>query len=779
MATPNIVPRADSEGGLGTSSKYWASAYIDNVYVSKVGRDADNLIDFSADNQISIRVNAANELKLNATSLFPITSDGTSLGQAANQWSDLFLASGAVINFDNGNVTLTHSSNALTLADNDVMKFGTGGDLFVYHSGTHSYLSNYTGNLNIDQEVDDGDLQLRCDDGSGGITAYLTLDGGEGHTIVYKEMQFQNNVIARFGTSNAGQIYHSGSVFQIDNIIGNMSINNFADDGDIIFSSDDGSGGVTEYFKLDGTNVRTLFKQSLNLEDNVQLQIGNSQDLKIYHNTSHSFIEQQGTGSLHIRNIVDDGDVVFQSDDGSGGVATYFYLDGSSATHDGSATTALYTNWPDKSRITVGTSHDLQIYHDGSTTMFQNQTGDLKFRNFADDKDIIFETDDGSGSFTTYFKLDGSVAKTIFSMPIEVGANGAGHDVKFFLNASGRYIMVDEDDNSLIFTDNANAKFGNGGDLQLSHDGTDSRIDNMVGHLKIRNYSDDSDIYFESDNGSGGVTEYFRLDGGATRTIFSQDASFGDDTKIIIGASSDLQIFHEAGGTSKVENYVGNLVFQQRADDADIVFQCDDGSGGLAEYFRIDGSQTITTFSKNARVLDDVFLQVGSSADLYLVHSSGDSSIVNGVGDLYIKNGADDKDIIFQCDNGSGGLETYFKLDGSANAGGLPVTVFPDNSLLWIGTDGGGMRFHATGSASEIQNHVGNLTIVNNTDDGDIFFKSDAGDGTTTSYIQLDGSEVSTKILTQKVMIPNLPTSDPSNAGQLWNDSGTLKISAG
>jgi len=28
MATPNIVPRADSEGGIGTSSKYWASAYI-------------------------------------------------------------------------------------------------------------------------------------------------------------------------------------------------------------------------------------------------------------------------------------------------------------------------------------------------------------------------------------------------------------------------------------------------------------------------------------------------------------------------------------------------------------------------------------------------------------------------------------------------------------------------------------------------------------------------------------------------------------------------------
>ena len=29
------------------------------------------------------------------------------------------------------------------------------------------------------------------------------------------------------------------------------------------------------------------------------------------------------------------------------------------------------------------------------------------------------------------------------------------------------------------------------------------------------------------------------------------------------------------------------------------------------------------------------------------------------------------------------------------------------------------------------------------------------------------------------VMMSSLPTSDPNNAGQLWNDSGTLKISAG
>ena len=29
------------------------------------------------------------------------------------------------------------------------------------------------------------------------------------------------------------------------------------------------------------------------------------------------------------------------------------------------------------------------------------------------------------------------------------------------------------------------------------------------------------------------------------------------------------------------------------------------------------------------------------------------------------------------------------------------------------------------------------------------------------------------------MVMNNLPTSDPSSAGQIWNDSGTLKISAG
>lgn len=46
----------------------------------------------------------------------PTTNDSTALGTTALQWSDLFLASGAVVNYANGNFTITHSSGALTMS---------------------------------------------------------------------------------------------------------------------------------------------------------------------------------------------------------------------------------------------------------------------------------------------------------------------------------------------------------------------------------------------------------------------------------------------------------------------------------------------------------------------------------------------------------------------------------------------------------------------------------------------------------------------------------------
>ena len=140
-----------------------------------MGRDADNNIDFSTDNTTSFVVNGNSELKLDQSQLYPSTSDGLALGHSSYQWSDLFLASGAVINFDNGNVTLTHGSGRLTLADSDKLVFGTGLDLQINHDATNSYVENFNGNLYIDNHHNDGDIIFRSDDGSGGLATYLSL----------------------------------------------------------------------------------------------------------------------------------------------------------------------------------------------------------------------------------------------------------------------------------------------------------------------------------------------------------------------------------------------------------------------------------------------------------------------------------------------------------------------------------------------------------------------------------------------------------------------------
>jgi hypothetical protein len=46
----------------------------------------------------------------------PQTNDGAALGTTTLQWSDLFLASGGVVNWANGDVTITHAADTLTFA---------------------------------------------------------------------------------------------------------------------------------------------------------------------------------------------------------------------------------------------------------------------------------------------------------------------------------------------------------------------------------------------------------------------------------------------------------------------------------------------------------------------------------------------------------------------------------------------------------------------------------------------------------------------------------------
>ena len=186
-----------------------------------------------------------------------------------------------------------------------------------------------------------------------------------------------DSVELELGTDGDGHIIHTGSAMGIENNTGDLTILNNTNDGDIIFQSDDGSGGTASYFRLDGSEVETRFHKATLHLDNVKAKFGDSGDLQIYHDGSNTYMANS-LGNLEITNSTNNGDIKFKCDNGAGGTATYFKIDGATSTHDGSATTALYTNWPDKSRISMGDSHDLQIYHDGTNSYIDEVgTGDL------------------------------------------------------------------------------------------------------------------------------------------------------------------------------------------------------------------------------------------------------------------------------------------------------------------------------------------------------------------------------------------------------------------
>ena len=129
----------------------------------KIGEDDQTKIDFADANTINFHANNAKEMVLVENSLSPGTSDGTALGTTSLMWSDLFLASGSVINLNNGNVTITHSSNTLTVAAATV----------AFTASTAVTVSN-----DLKLSSDSAILSLGADD-----DATLTHDGTTGLTI--------------------------------------------------------------------------------------------------------------------------------------------------------------------------------------------------------------------------------------------------------------------------------------------------------------------------------------------------------------------------------------------------------------------------------------------------------------------------------------------------------------------------------------------------------------------------------------------------------------------
>ena len=154
---------------------------------------------------------------------------------------------------------------------------------------------------------------------------------------------------------------------------------------------------------------------------------------------------------------------------------------------------------------------------------------------------------------------------------------------------------------------------------------------------------------------------------------------------------------------SVISNSTGNLYIKTTAADKDIVFEADDGSGGVATYFYLDGSSAISRVSRNFRANDSVALQVGSNGDAGFFHNGTNTYIQNDTGDLYIRNNFQDRDIILQSDDGGGSIATYIQLDGSTGA--VDLNHYGSNKLKTTST-GVEITGNLTFSAGYLSNYI-------------------------------------------------------------------------
>tara|TARA_R100000700_G_scaffold17003_1_gene23269 strand:+ start:6188 stop:7213 length:1026 start_codon:yes stop_codon:yes gene_type:complete len=200
---------------------------VDNLITDiKIGEDDETKIDFADANTINFHANNSKEMVLVENALTPGTSDGIALGTTSLMWSDLFLASGSVINLNNGDVTLTHSANTLTVA---------GGTLAT------AALTSSTITASGIIKTDDTTEATSTTDGS------LQTDGG---LSVVKDAVFGDDVlllsdsaVLKFGADSeatithaddAGLTFNSTTTFQ-DVVLADDKTITLADEGQLIF----------------------------------------------------------------------------------------------------------------------------------------------------------------------------------------------------------------------------------------------------------------------------------------------------------------------------------------------------------------------------------------------------------------------------------------------------------------------------------------------------------------------------------------------------------------
>ena len=287
-----------------------------------------------------------------------------------------------------------------------------------------------------------------------------------------------DNEKIRLGTGNDLELYHDGSNSYLTNSTGALHIRN---DG-IYFKNAAGSENYIDCSP--NAEVSLFYDNSKKLETTSEgILVSNSSSPATFKITDTSgsgyegYIQMRGN-DMEIR--------------GSSGQLEFYTgsEDGASSTLRGRfASGGNFQINNDAGKIELGTSQDLQIYHDGSNSNIKNATGWLNV------------SAGGSGF---------SVGNGDFSENLFKATNNGGVELyydnvqKINTNASGVDIGTSGNACHLMLFDGGEARFGTGQDLLIKHTSTNSLIKHEgTGDLYIDSYN--KDIYIRSGDGNTSV----------------------------------------------------------------------------------------------------------------------------------------------------------------------------------------------------------------------------------------------------------------------------------
>ena len=380
--------------------------------------------------------------------------------------------------------------------DNVKVRFGTGNDLEIYHDGSASYISD-VGTHGVFIQSDGPGVYIRGKTGEDSIKAIS--DGSV-------ELYYDN--AKKFETSSGG---------------GTLT-------GDWICTND---------FKLDNSSnagkdvVWNASNNRLRFEDSVEAAFGDGEDLKIKHDGSHSYIDHSGTGNFYIYGN-GTADLVIRADSSKESIkcihdaAVELYHDGSKRLETTSSGVSFSgdTFMPDGEYAHFGTGNDLYIGHDGSSSYITDSgTGALVIRgsevhvNSADNSDNCgkFVSD---GAAELYY--DGAKKLETSADGVKITSTSGNRNLKLS-NTGGDYCymtFMDDDtaddgqvrvgclNEDLLFLahaaekgrftadglsvtghidvgDNEKIKWGDGGDLEIYHDGNQNLFKSSNGRINF------------------------------------------------------------------------------------------------------------------------------------------------------------------------------------------------------------------------------------------------------------------------------------------------------